>query len=194
MPPPARDTFHHGDLRHTALAAARERVAEGGVDKLTLRELAAGLGVNHRALYRHFPDKQRLILELAAQEVHALVDSIDAARAGVSREEQPRALIEAYVRFAFESPPLYEMVFSLPLRDEFDADTVLGLAVKRLIKACGDAFEQPGDTGAQTRNRVLRAWGAAHGLTLLIFRGALRVGGRAQTERYIVGTALGLNQ
>jgi AcrR family transcriptional regulator len=190
----ARDTFHHGDLRASALAAARERVAESGVEKLALREVAAVAGVNHRALYRHFPDKQALILELAAAEVNALVDAIDERVARAAAGGRPKALIEAYVHFAFEQPRLYEMVFSLPLRDEFDADTQVGVAVKRLIKACGDAFEQPGDTDAQTRNRVLQAWGAAHGLVLLIFRGALRVGARAATERYIVGTSLGLNK
>jgi AcrR family transcriptional regulator len=194
MPPAERHSFHHGDLRQTALAAARERVSRAGVDKLSLRELATELGVNHRALYRHFPDKQQLILELAAGEVHAMVDAIGDAVAGAPREDQSRALIQAYVHYAFENPRLYEMVFSLPLRDEFDDDTSVGLEVKRLIDACAKAFARPDDTDARIRNRVLQAWGAAHGLILLIFRGALRVGARAQTERYIVGTSLGLNK
>ncbi len=192
--PAKRATFHHGDLREAALAAARERIEQAGVDQLTLRELAGGLGVNHRALYRHFPDKRQLILAVAAAELHGLVDTIDARLASAGPPERARTEMETYVRYAFDHPRLYEMVFSLPLRDEFDADTSLGLAVKRLIKACQFAYEQPGDTSSQTRNRVLQAWGAAHGLILLVFRGALRVGGRAQTERYIVGTSLGLNR
>src|SRR6185369_6521422 len=123
-PPLQRTRFHHGDLRAQALASARERVAQHGVDKLVLRELATGLGVNHRALYRHFPDRQALIVELSAMELDALVTAMDAVLPADARGQGPRILMEMYVGYALEQANLYEMVFSLPLRDDVDADTV----------------------------------------------------------------------
>jgi len=192
MPPaaPARATFHHGDLRRAALGRAREQVVAQGVEKLALRELAAALGVNHRALYRHFPDKQALIQELAAEEIAQLVAAIDAALAAGPEARSPLTLMEVYVGYALEQPRLYEMVFSLPLRNDVDQDTVVGAQVKRLIRLAADVFRHAGDGSTQTRDRVIRAWGTAHGLALLVQRGALRAGNLEATQRYIVEAAL----
>lgn len=185
-----RSSFHHGDLRQVALAAARERVAQQGVDKLVLRELAAGLGVNHRALYRHFPDKQALIMQLAASELDTLVTAIEAVLPDEADAERRRVLMEVYVGYAFEQPRLYEMVFSLPLRDDVDAATAVGVQVRRLIKLAAKVFFVGGDTATATRDRVIRVWGTAHGLVLLMLRGALRAGPRGEVDRYIVDAAL----
>ena len=43
---------------------------------------------------------------------------------------------------------------------------------------------------AATRDRVVRAWGMAHGLVLLMLRGALRGGTEKSMQRYIVGAAM----
>jgi AcrR family transcriptional regulator len=47
-------TFHHGDLRASALARAREIVAAHGPTALTMRGLARDLGVTSGALMYHF--------------------------------------------------------------------------------------------------------------------------------------------
>ena len=59
MTAPAR--YHHGDLRAALIARATEVIATGGVDALSLRELARDIGVSHGAPGRHFPDKQALL-------------------------------------------------------------------------------------------------------------------------------------
>jgi AcrR family transcriptional regulator len=191
-PPATRTRFHHGDLRAQALAGARDMVAQHGVDKLVLRELASSLGVNHRALYRHFPDKQALILQLSAMELDALVTGMQAVLPADGASGQARIMMEVYVGYALEQPRLYEMVFSLPLRDDVDGDTAVGAQVKRLIRLAAKVFHQPGDTPALTRDRVIRAWGTAHGLALLVRRGALHAGSRIDVQRYIVDAAVGL--
>src|SRR4051812_13590301 len=47
-------TFHHGNLRASALARAREIVAAHGPTGLTMRGLARDLGVTSGALMYHF--------------------------------------------------------------------------------------------------------------------------------------------
>jgi len=53
--PPKRDTFRHGNLPEALVNAALERLEAEGVESISLRELARDAGVNHRAVYRHFP-------------------------------------------------------------------------------------------------------------------------------------------
>jgi AcrR family transcriptional regulator len=47
------------------MAAALRRVEVHGVDSITVRDLARDTGVNHRAIYRHFPNKDALMASVA---------------------------------------------------------------------------------------------------------------------------------
>ena len=58
--PPQRATFRHGNLPEALIDAALERLEADGVEAISLRDLARDVGVNHRAVYRHFPDEQTL--------------------------------------------------------------------------------------------------------------------------------------
>src|SRR6266700_7056947 len=63
--PPKRSTFRHGNLPDALLNAALLRIETHGSDSITLRDLARDTGVNHRAIYRHFPDKESLLADVA---------------------------------------------------------------------------------------------------------------------------------
>ena len=64
-PPRQRDTFRHGNLPEALLDAALVRLEADGAESISLRELASDAGVNHRAVYRHFPDKLSLLAAVA---------------------------------------------------------------------------------------------------------------------------------
>src|SRR3954451_7072520 len=57
--------YHHGNLREALLDAGERALETGGVQNLSLRELAREVGVSHAAPRRHFPDKQALLDALA---------------------------------------------------------------------------------------------------------------------------------
>ena len=60
-PPPKRETFRHGNLPEALIDAALVRLEAEGIEAISLRDLAGDAGVNHRAVYRHFPDKLTLL-------------------------------------------------------------------------------------------------------------------------------------
>ena len=62
---PKRATFRHGNLPDALMEAALRRLESDGVTSITVRELARDTGVNHRAIYRHFPDKASLLAHVA---------------------------------------------------------------------------------------------------------------------------------
>ena len=55
--------------REQILAAAMALLDQRGLPDLTMRKLAAELGIRPSALYWHFPDKQTLLARLADQIV-----------------------------------------------------------------------------------------------------------------------------
>lgn len=63
--PMKRATFRHGSLPDALLTAALLRIETHGADSITLRDLARDTGVNHRAIYRHFPNKESLLADVA---------------------------------------------------------------------------------------------------------------------------------
>lgn len=190
-PAPVRDRFHHGDLKAAALAAALAMVEAAGADALSFRAVAAAVGVNHRALYRHFTDKRDLTLALAALGFDRLSDAIEAGFARIGGPARS-ALFEAYVDFALEQPTLYALMYGIPGRDYLTNPT-LAPAVARVTRAAGLALRDDGDPpgfSPRLRDRVMRAWGQVHGLCDLWQRGALRARDQGAARAYILGLLL----
>jgi AcrR family transcriptional regulator len=79
---PKRDTFRHGNLREALVDAALERLEAAGVESISLRDLARDAGVNHRAVYRHFPDKLSLLALVAERGWKRLAQRVRKSAAG----------------------------------------------------------------------------------------------------------------
>lgn len=186
--PPPRDQFHHGDVRAAALAAALSMVERDGPDALSLRAVAAAVGVNHRALYRHFADKRELTLALAAEGFDQMATEIACAMAR-GGGAGPTPLYTAYVDFALRRPALYALMYGIPGRD-YLTHPVLAPSVRAVTRAAGEAFRQPSDPSGFSpilRDRVMREWGLVHGLCDLWRRGALRARNADAARSYILG-------
>lgn len=97
------------DTRSTLLAAAGDLLREGGAAAVTLRAIGGRAGVSRQAPYLHFPNKEALLATLAADGFDRLAAEVDAAREG--SEAPLEAMSAAYVRFAFEDPHRYRLMF-----------------------------------------------------------------------------------
>ena len=67
------ERYHHGDLRRALLDAAMALIEEnGGPHGWSLREAARRAGVSPGAPYRHFEDKQALLVALGVEGLERL--------------------------------------------------------------------------------------------------------------------------
>jgi AcrR family transcriptional regulator len=108
--------YHHGDLRAALIDITVELIAERGVHGFSLAEASRRLGVAVSAPYRHFADREELLLAAGVKACEVLVSTVDAQIAGV-RAPADRLIAAAagYVRFAAEHRPLFETVFATGL-------------------------------------------------------------------------------
>ncbi|ODT07533.1 MAG: hypothetical protein ABS35_44865 [Kaistia sp. SCN 65-12] len=150
-----RETFHHGDTRRAAVEAALALLAADGRDALTLRAVAERIGVNHRALYRHFASLDALKAEVAAAGFERLADALEKVPPG-----EPNQLASSYAHFALANGHLYDLMFSIPLRKWYGAASGIGPAVRRVTAAAIVAIGDRKDAKAH----VFRIWGLVHGL------------------------------
>jgi len=106
-----RSTFRHGNLPAALIAAAIGRLRTGGAESLSLRELARDGGVNHRAVYRHFPDKLSLLAAVAREGWLRLMKEM--MRQKGERKRGEAALVASAVgffRFASAHPNLFHLM------------------------------------------------------------------------------------
>ncbi len=176
-----RATYHHGDLARALVDAAVAIIDERGAEAFTLRESARRLGVNHRAAYRHFADKDALLAAVAEQGFRGLIDATRAQAAGITDPAaRLAAAARAYVAFAAEHPAHFRVMFA-PRHNEGAPRSVpsgaapfatvdalvaeayaLLEAEVRVAMATGAFAADPGP------HPVIALWSAMHGLASLV--------------------------
>ncbi|CAN5880766.1 TetR/AcrR family transcriptional regulator [soil metagenome] len=104
--------YHHGNLKQALIAAAMKEIAADGIEAFSLRGVARRAGVSAPAVYRHFADKEALLVAVATQCAERLgavmVEAVNTAPA--EPLEQFRATGIATVRFAVAHPEHYRLI------------------------------------------------------------------------------------
>ena len=96
-------------LRTEGILDAAIRIAdENGLDRLTLGQVAAEVGVKTPSLYEHFEGLPGLRQAIRLRGFQALGDIIGRAAVGKSRDDAVRALALETRRFVRQHPALYE--------------------------------------------------------------------------------------
>ncbi|WP_369857342.1 TetR/AcrR family transcriptional regulator [Candidatus Thalassolituus haligoni] len=120
--PPASH-YHHGNLRQALLDAAVHELRRKGPDQLSLRAIARAIGVSQTAPYRHFVDKNDLLMELAAQAFDELADVTRTAMVNATSSGDRLYLSgHAYIDYALGNPEKYRLMLGqyLPVSDNCD--------------------------------------------------------------------------
>lgn len=103
---------HKTDTREAIFRAAADLLAEDGFAAFSLRKLAARIGYTPTTIYRHFRDKDALVLAVMLEGFALFTARLRAAvESSPDPREQLRALGEAYVRFGLEQPVFYQVMF-----------------------------------------------------------------------------------
>ena len=177
--------YHHGNLRTALLEAAHAQLSEVGEADLSLRELAARVGVSVNASYRHFANKDDLLMELSAMGFETLRARMLEAIGEITHlgpEHHLRAVGQAYTTFARQDPGLYKLMFGR--RGRFGSQA-------RLLEAANAAFDVVIECVATLRGassdsaEVVKAaagvWSMVHGYALLDIGGYFA--GMAENKR-----------
>jgi AcrR family transcriptional regulator len=155
--------------RDAIVAEARALVVAEGLEGLSLRRLAARLGVTAPALYAHVRDKQDLLRALAEGEFDALV-----ARFAEVDDPDPVARIKghgrAYVQHARDNPELFRVMFLFP-PELSPASVPAGVELPgatRAFAAAAEAVEDAIASGAIVADDpllvALTLWSGIHGV------------------------------
>ena len=152
-------------------AAAIDLLEEEGESALTLRRVAAAIGVVPNALYRHYRTRDVLIAAIADDVARRLLTRIsealrrdEAKRPSADPLSPIRTMVDVYMKFAWSHPALYQTLATDTSEAERDLPHPLGhqllwaKAIELLTPVCGEA---------QAPLAAVSLWGLLHGMWAL---------------------------
>jgi AcrR family transcriptional regulator len=146
MPARTRRRRDAAENREAILAAALSALAESG--DVSLNSVAHRAGVANATLYRHFPTRESLILEVYREEVRQVVEAADQLLAQHAPSDALRGWVERLAQYAITKHGLADVLRTAtsavqPLHAE-TYDRIVGALAKLLAAAEASGDIRPG--------------------------------------------------
>lgn len=156
--------------RERILAAAFDAVQRGGVDGVSVRSVAAEIGVTPMAVYKHFDDKAALIAAIVWRGFELWETYMARAHTHAS---PPAIVWEAaiqYREFAIDEPRLFELMFLVPREEtphvDYSATFTERPVFGGIVKAAA-MLAMEGKLPGSQRDAVVAVWAMMQGLVTL---------------------------
>ena len=167
-------------FRERLIDAAEHLFATHGLDAVTMRQLAGVLGVSPMTPYRYFKDKDDILAAVRARAFNRHADALERAFDETPGDVGTRAnaVGDAYVRFAFDNPEAYKLMFDIAQPNEAAYPELVAAGdrsrrtMTRHVEALAAAGVIDGDPGLIGH----MFWSALHGPIMLAFSGKLMAG------------------
>jgi len=162
-------------MRERICAAAMELFLHEGFERTSIRRIAAAIGYTPGAIYSYFGDKDDILYALHEQgfaRLRVLLQTLDGC--GLGARERFERVGELYLRFAFENPQYYDLMFikdRTAKKIEELGEWEVGLDtydfVRTIVRECmRDGVLPQGDVEAAT----FALWASVHGMASLVIR------------------------
>ena len=167
-----KSTYHHGNLREVLISSALEILKEGTLQDLSLRALARKAGVSQTAPYRHFEDKEALIVVLIQEGSYILQEKMLETIKDI--DDPVERLIQlgvAYYNFAEAHPAHFRLMFggSLECKEKYTALVEIEQKGYELVKfVVGECMKLPCAPTHAPEIVRLACWSLVHGLANLL--------------------------
>ncbi len=166
---PTRRTTHpsHGTLRDRIRDTARELFAREGYESVSMRRIGGAVGCSPMAIYRHYPNKEELLLSICEETFSKMIRLLDATRAKPGTPlEKLRRCTRTVVEFHLSHPNHYKVTFMtvMPPGPVAQRKVAIGQHVMdRLRAGVRECAEAKGlDIDVEMTSQIIRV--AIHGL------------------------------
>ncbi len=177
--PREKKAYHHGDLKSVLLDETARILREEGEDALSLRRLAANIGVSRTAPYHHFRDKQSLLCAVAEEGFSRfnlnMKTALEKAR-GKGGQQAMRAYVKAYVNFAMMNSEYYDLMYGGKVWRSDSLTKSLVTSARGTLRGNVERLQALQNRGLVAQDLdILRfaqvSWGTHHGISRLLIDG-----------------------
>ncbi len=171
-----------GTSRDDILDVSRAIIEDEGVEQLTIRRIAETVNRTQPAVYQHFASKDAILEAVVTDGFTALVERLKRA-SGAGKTSSLTAIANAYLRFGFERPRLYDLMFVGPPAITFGPGADTPIQARTAFDILAAAITDSGVTPDQTATVTEVVWACLHGLVTLSITRRLRPGRALQQTR-----------
>ena len=167
--------------RDRILSEACDLLVTGGLEALSMRNLAKRLGVTAPALYRHYESKEMVLVDVVGEAFKVFAQYLYRALEGRTAMERFSMTGRWYLAFALEHPRYYQLLHTahelmghgaLPNEATDHACATGQFMVDRVREGMESGMLKSGSPETVART----IWAHAHGLVSIYQRGLLRIG------------------
>lgn len=153
------------------LDAAWDLYTREGVGGVSMRRVAARVGITATALYRHFQDKDALIAAIADRGFDEFATALLRPPVASSPRARVLQILDRYRELAFQRPDLFRLMFSTPRSGLRRFPSDFAARRSRVFDELRGAVERGMARGdfrrASSLEVALSLWAQAHGLLAL---------------------------
>lgn len=175
--PRAKTPQERQKIRGQICRAGERLFAERGLQGVSMRDLAAELGISTMAAYRYFKDKDEILATVRASAFSRFSDALETAFAS---EKTPmaraRAIGVAYLGFALAESDAYRLIFDLtqPDEDQYPELAQQSARAKAILARQAEDLIAAGLAPDDVEQVTHSLWSAAHGVCVLYMAGKFR--------------------
>lgn len=167
------EKYHHGNLKSALIEGFLEMLTSATVESISLRKLAAHVGVAATAVYNHFSNKDELS---AAVKLRCLAHFADFLESQVEPSSEPEdriyALSKAYFQYSLQHPQYFQFIFQIDLPEEVVTQDLINTSMRaeQELRNSVIALLIKHNLPTTQYNEGLGAfacWSLAHGVTTL---------------------------
>lgn len=180
------------EMKRRILESAKKLFLELGYEKTSIRAIAEDIEYSPTTIYLYFKDKNDLLFALHQMAFIEFSKTFEKVAHEVDPLERLILLGEEYLRFAFENPELYELMFlltapmeSLEIKEDVweDGKNVY-MALENLVEECQNKGHFLGHDISQLSMMI---WATVHGLVTIQLRRRCTMFDEAERELRIKG-------
>jgi AcrR family transcriptional regulator len=162
-----RHARSHASLRDQIRDTARDLFAREGYESVSMRRIGSAVGCSPMAIYRHYENKEELLLSICEETFQQMIRLLDETRKGPgTRLEILRRCLRTIVDFHISHPNHYKVTFMtvLPPGPVADRKVAIGQRVMdRLRAGVRECAEENGlKVDVEMTAQIIRV--ASHGL------------------------------
>ncbi|WP_236860134.1 TetR/AcrR family transcriptional regulator [Candidatus Formimonas warabiya] len=183
-----KNSYHHDDLKSELIAKGLKLLDEEGYEGFSLRKVAKACHVSHTAPYRHYKNKDDLIMAIAFETMdkfnRSLQEAVD------QYPDDPKSQLKemgcAYIKFFAENPEYFRLIFLSDINkkinhyqanpdqghyftDQYSSGHPFGTLYRAVERYLGER-QSAGNCTMDQDALTLYCWGLVHGISILIAR------------------------
>ena len=186
------------EMKQLILKTAVELFIEEGIDNVSLRRIADKIEYSPGSIYSYFKDKGEIILAIHVEGFNKLHEMQLSLNSITDPLERLSKMGEVYMKFAFENPGYYDLMFIAKTVAEKICEQEHWEAGQRSYDYLRDTVKQCIDEGyfidTDVDSAAFAFWSIVHGMASLIIRGRCAMIPPEQIKNVVQGSLKFVNK